>query len=129
MATKRLLKAILEREHHLDIAKELAELLKNQKKFYKKYYKAAKMVILDIPIPEDMQLEGRFKDQETVTIKVPMITAEMDKSFQRYKQTLELAMKYTYPTMKGMEVKTDETGQIAFNITIPEQPKVSKKGK
>jgi len=108
----------------IDLAKDLARLLKNEKSLYKKAHKALTQLLLVAP---GAKLEGKQNGKQ-VSLTISQVTANQQKYFERYVKVLEVVMRYTYPSIKAIEVKASDEGRIAFNISIPE-PQKPEKGK
>ena len=132
MAKKDNFQTILEYKHNISLANKVAKLLLREEKLYSKIYKALKKSIIAWTENADgiVVTEGRGKDKgKEITVTLPMVHSEHDRAFRRYMDVLRLVMPYAHATMKAVEVKTDTTGSIAFQISIPNLKEEKKKVK
>jgi len=116
---KRGIRETLWGKHNIDLADKLAKMIKNEEKLYNKSYKLLKKHLIDSFGAESTV---KIKDTKTgvlVEVKTSKIVQMHTQSFHRLFKMIESAMKYAHPQMKAIEVKSNEQGQIAFNVNIP----------
>ena len=128
--SKKGFQSMLEDKYGIDLVDEYVTMLKKEKVLYRKSLKALKTLILELDPEADVEVTEysyTARTKKKMVLKVKAISAEAAKAFDRYFKVFELGMKYSYPVIKGIEMKHDTGGKVAFNITIPDMGDANKK--
>ena len=115
--TKESFNTILEHYTKVSIAQKLAKVIQREESLYNKWYKEVKSL-------SNKLLKGEttiIRNGNTLEIVVLLATArpEHEKACRRFLDSLKLAFPYCHATQKAIETKTDDSGKIAFSISIP----------
>ena len=128
--TRESFNTILEHYTKVSIAQKLAKAIQREETLYNRYYKEVKSLTNKMFKGETV-VERNGNNIEIVVL-LAAARPEHERSFRRFMDALKLAFPYCHPTQKAVETKTDDSGKIAFSISIPEakiEKPTKKKGK